>query len=478
MSDVAYDAAWVARIGDIDREISSRAAEWLCEHQLADGSWGAQVPFYHHDRLISTLAAMIALARNGQSGRSRRHIERGLSALERLTDWDTLPLHPNGATVGFEMITPTLVSEAQDLGLLRQRADRILGRMAQLRAIKMNKLDGKRINRHLTPAFSSEMAGRDYAGVLDTDDLQEKNGSIANSPSATAYFVSSLMPGDSAALAYLGQWVSTDGGTPNVAPFDIFEPAWVIWNLSLAGYLNGRNKELYTPHLDFIHATWVPGVGIGHASEYTPKDGDDTGFVFGLLSQFDRDVDIEAVLSYEEDRYFRCFALEANPSVSANIHILGGLRQAGYPMDFPAIQKILGFLRRTRVAGSYWLDKWHLSPYYPTAHAIIACAGFDDEICLGAVDWIVRNQAPDGSWGYFGAPTAEETAYCLQALAVWARAGRETPRLTLDRGRRWLIENMSHPYPPQWIGKGLYCPVYVVESAILSALRLTEEMLQ
>jgi hypothetical protein len=62
----------------------------------------------------------------------------------------------------------------------------------------------------------------------------------------------------------------------------------------------------------------------------------------------------------------------------------------------------------------------------------------------------------------------------LQALAVWEREGHHVPDNALRRGRAWLIRHMETPYPPLWIGKCLYCPELVVESAILSALILAE----
>src|SRR5258708_28942659 len=76
MPAVAYNTAWVARLGEIDLELSTRALNWLNEHHLPDGSWGAEHPFYYHDRLISTLAAMIALASHGHREGNRVRIER------------------------------------------------------------------------------------------------------------------------------------------------------------------------------------------------------------------------------------------------------------------------------------------------------------------------------------------------------------------------------------------------------------------
>jgi halimadienyl-diphosphate synthase len=141
----------------------------------------------------------------------------------------------------------------------------------------------------------------------------------------------------------------------------------------------------------------------------------------------------------------------------------------------PAIQKIRGFLRKTRTKDVYWADKWHASPYYATAHAIIACADFSKNIVPPAVEWILETQRSDGSWGYYDIPTAEETAYCLQALIFWKRLGGTVPQKALNSAVIWLKDHLEPPYPPLWIGKCLYCPEMVVKSAILSALMLAEQ---
>jgi halimadienyl-diphosphate synthase len=86
MSSLAYDTAWVARLGEIDWELSNRALAWLTDNQLEDGSWGAREPFYYHDRVISTLAAMIALTYRGRRTQDKEQIERGLIALEKIID--------------------------------------------------------------------------------------------------------------------------------------------------------------------------------------------------------------------------------------------------------------------------------------------------------------------------------------------------------------------------------------------------------
>lgn len=480
VTSTAYDTAWLARLGNLAPDLSNPALEWLCENQLPDGSWGAKDIFYYHDRVICTLSAMIALARKGRRMHDKVQSEKGLLALEKITAGATggLTSDPNGSTVGFEMIIPTLITEAEKLGLITQQGDRILGRMARMRALKMEKLAGRKINRCLTPAFSSEMAGMDGQNILEIDNLQEPNGSVANSPSATAYFTTCLKPGETSSLNYLRRVVNLDNGAPAFAPIDIFEVAWTLWNINLIPDLDELDQWLIKSHLKFLHSNWDQDAGIGTAADGSIKDGDDTGLVYEVLASYGISVDIQAVLKYEENEHFRCFSLESNPSISTNIHILGALRKYGFDSDHPGVLKVSGFLRSVKQQGGFWFDKWHASPYYSTAHAIIAFAGFDDSQVVEAVEWIKSTQAQNGGWGYYASPTIEETAYCLQALTIWdMRNGTTETRDYIRRGYTWLMENSDAPYPPLWIGKALYCPSRVVQSSVLSALKLSEKFL-
>jgi halimadienyl-diphosphate synthase len=479
MSNTAYDTAWVARLGDIDTSVSNRALDWLINNQLPDGSWGAASPMYYHDRVICTLAAMIALTHRGRRSTDRKQIERGLVALEAITNGATRGLKNdlNGATVAFEMITPTLIKEAEELNIIKGKCkSSILGKFAQQRERKLGIINNKRIDRRFTMSFSAEMAGLDGKHMLDVENLQETNGSVGNSPSASAYFAINIKPGDRPALDYILRCVKSDGGTPDVAPFDVFEPAWSLWNLNLLRNGTPSTMNLIQPHLDFLKNAWHPGMGIGHAACFTPKDSDDSGLVFDLLCQYNKNVDIEALFRYEEKDHFRCYDLEADPSISANIHVLGALQQAGYKADHPAVTKIIIFLRKSRSQNMYWLDKWHASPYYATSHAVIILSdNFDGYLSKEAVDWILKTQKPDGSWGSYETSTAEETAYCLQALCVYRRHWGNIPAMAIKKGADWLEQNSQPPYEPLWIGKALYCPELVVKSTILSALALVKQ---
>ena len=498
MTGVAYDTAWIARLDRLGEPAAQEALEWLRETQLPDGSWGARAPRYHHDRLVCTLSAMIALALHGDP-RDRNRLQRALAGFD--TASRGLRADPVGATIGFEMIAPALVDEASQLGIIRRQEDMFLSRalnhyeaalksaelnmsqtrrgsddylalLAARRLAKLQALPAGKVNRHITVAFSAEMAGKEGKNLFDLERIQESNGSIGHSPSATAYFALYVKPGDEAAMTYLRRMLAVQlDGVPFAAPFDVFERSWVAWNLQHAGPLDPAISASLQPHLDYLQAAWRPGRGIGFSASYSPTDGDDTSVVFEVLHRAGQPVDIEGLLSYELEDRFRCYEYEADPSISVNCHVLSALRQAGYPPGHPTVDKVVRFLRTVQLLDSFWLDKWHASPYYPTAHIVIASAGYIPELARSAVDWIVETQNLDGSWGYY-LSTAEETAYCLQALICWQRNGGKLPGGAIQRALDWLAGHMDPPYPPMWIGKCLYCPVLVVRSAILSALMM------
>ena len=473
MDSTAYDTAWAARLGEIDWHLSSHGLAWLAENQLPDGSWGAQAPFYHHDRVICTLAAMIALSYRGRRGHDKVQIENGRLALERIVGGATegLMADPNGATVGFEMIAPTLAAEAEKLGLIKNQGDRILGRLSKQRAKKLDYIQKNMLSRHVTMAFSAEMAGTDGKHMLDVENLQESNGSVGCSPSATAYFATYIKRGDEASLKYLHNVMKGDGGMPNVAPFDVFEIAWSLWNIGMIPGLDLTAK--LKPHLDLLSSAWEPRRGMGFATDYSVKDSDETVITYSALLRFGIEKDLASILAYEENEYFRCYELEANPSISTNIHVLGALGQAGLDKTNSSVQKVLRFLQKAKGQNSYWVDKWHSSPYYTTSHASIACAGLAKELVEDSVNWLLETQHTDGSWGTY-LSTAEETAYAIQALWAWNEHAAKVPKDALLDGARWLKEHMDPPYPPLWIGKCLYNPNLVIRSAVISALALAQ----
>ena len=60
----AYDTAWVALVEDVHGSGAPQfpsSLEWIAKNQLPDGSWGDSELFSAHDRIINTLAGVVAL---------------------------------------------------------------------------------------------------------------------------------------------------------------------------------------------------------------------------------------------------------------------------------------------------------------------------------------------------------------------------------------------------------------------------------
>lgn len=59
-----YDTAWIALIENIDGSGTPQfpsSLEWIAQNQLSDGSWGVADEFSVCDRLLNTLACVVAL---------------------------------------------------------------------------------------------------------------------------------------------------------------------------------------------------------------------------------------------------------------------------------------------------------------------------------------------------------------------------------------------------------------------------------
>jgi len=168
--------------------------------------------------------------------------------------------------------------------------------------------------------------------------------------------------------------------------------------------------------------------------------------------------------------------MEITNSISTNIHFLSAFRRYGISAKHPIIRKISKFLRDSAMSNAYWFDKWNASPFYATSHAIISSMGIDDELVQNSVDWILANQRPSGDWGYYGS-SAEETAYCIQALCAWKKSGGKVSKDVFFKGMQWLKQHSEPPYPFLWIAKTLNYSDWIIRAEILSALKLIDEIL-
>jgi halimadienyl-diphosphate synthase len=466
-----YDTCWVARLRNPDGTLAyPDLLRQLLERQHPDGSWGGSIP-YAHDRVLTTLTVILLLLRFGN--RQRDHAQRRAGERYIWQHVRNLQYEPH-QTVGFEMILPTLLGEARGRGVNLPYAE--LRRYESERTKKLELLPTRRLFEIRTSALFSLEAFVEELDVDSATRLLLDDGSMATSPSATAFLLSQVPDWRSRypkSVDYLEKVMAgCDAGLPPIAPSDVFVRAWPMYYL-YHGNLLARRKELVRANCKYLLEEWGPE-GIGWSSNGLPES-DDTAMTLLALGRAGYDTNGSCLLAYERERHFAVLEHERDPSVSVNLHVLEAL-DAIPAWDRTRVRdKILGYVFGARHHGTYWTDKWHVSPYYPTSRALMILPSYVPDRMEATVNWLLSTQHANGAWGHY-APTAEETALTLLALLKYHREvsplRHEEP---LHRAARYLaVEGalFRDHYPELWISKALYAPTVVIRSTILGALGL------
>ena len=473
ISGVAYDTAWLAGLPDrVDRRTSRfpTSLRWLADNQHADGSWGSSVR-YEHDRILCTLAALAPLADFGRRVQDRHAVDRGTRYLWQhghLLGREPVEL------VGFELLLPALIARARNAGVV---VPPHLDVYAEERKAKLELLPRAMLySPRATVVHSLEFLG-DNADIQGLKSAQGNNGAVGNSPAATAYFLNSTGDENQSALSYLEACLDHAGGAaaPVLHPCETFELLWAAYHLYLGG-TPGHTLLRPAERRQLLTALQRDG-GVSLSPTFPIPDADDTAVALLLLHDLGERIDPGVLKAFEaKDGSFVSFPYERHSSVGVNAHVLHALaRVPGYPAADQAISSICDYLAEQH-SGLFWIDKWHISPLYATAHVLRA---LDDlaprhsqrlaHVVERSRQWLRHSQNADGSWGFYGQPTAEETAYGLLALAVSAddRDMRHC-QAAADYLRQSKAEGANHP--PLWIDKCLYIPPLVVNAAIDAAL--------
>jgi hypothetical protein len=464
-----YDTCWAARLTNEDGSLAyPHLLQALIEQQHPDGSWGSRVP-YVHDRILSTLAVLL-LGRLGQHEHNREQWSAGERYIWQQAEELEHDVHP---TVGFEMILPALLEEGKELGLDLPYTQ--LRRYEAERAEKLKVLPLRRLFETRTTALFSLEAFRGQADPTNASNILLEDGSMAGSPSATAWFLGQVPDWRTRypqSTTYLENLLHQNGsGLPAMAPCGIFARTWVLYYLYWGGLLAGR-KDLLRPHHEYLLDHWHPD-GVGFSPSMFP-DSDDTSMALLALHRAGYAVDGTSLLAYERDEHFAVFNHELQPSISANLHILEALETLPEHDRRRVRDKIIDYVLAERRPGGYWGDKWHGSVYYPTSQALMALLPHAPNRMDDSLDWLLSTQRADGSWGQY-APTVEETALVLIPLLLYRRAGWALPKQPLRLAARYLLsqeESSEKNYSELWTAKVLFAPSSIIRSIVLAALGL------
>ncbi|XP_042491513.1 ent-copalyl diphosphate synthase 1-like isoform X2 [Macadamia integrifolia] len=357
----AYDTAWVALVKDINGSGVPQfpsSLQWIVENQLPDGSWGDRFIFSAHDRILNTLACIIALKSWNIYPELREKglvfIRENMSKLESENE-EHMP-------IGFEIAFPSLmeIAERQDLQVPTDIP--VINEIYAKRNLKLTRIPKDMM--HVVPTtllHSLEgMDGLDWDKLLQ---LQCEDGSFLFSPSSTAFAL--METKDERCLKYLKKAVQTfNGGVPNVYPVDLFEHIWTVDRLERLGisrYFKSEIKEC----LNYVFRYWSED-GICWARNSRVHDIDDTAMGFRLLRLHGHEVSPDAFRHFEKGGEFFCFAGQSNQAITGifNLYRASQVLFPGESILEEAKAFASKFLREKQ-ATNQLLDKWIITKDLP-----------------------------------------------------------------------------------------------------------------
>ncbi|KAL4198430.1 hypothetical protein AMTRI_Chr03g45860 [Amborella trichopoda] len=350
----AYDTAWVALVPDMSTSGWPQfpsSLRWIAKNQLSDGSWGDSRIFSAHDRIINTLACVIALKtwnicpEKTEQGR--------LFLVDNM--WRLEGEKAEHMPIGFEVAFPSLVSTAAAMGLDLPYHSAFLKKVHEMRQFKLQRIPKETMHNTPTTLLHSleGMVELDWDKLLR---LRCSNGSFLFSPSATAFAL--IQTKDQNCLRYLQRVVNKfDGGVPNAYPVDLFERLWSIDRLERLGITRYFESEI-RDYLHYVYRYWTEQ-GICWARNSNVQDVDDTAMAFRLLRLHGYDVSADVFQYFKKGEEFFCFFGQSNQAVTGiyNLNRASQLLFPGETILEEAKEFSYKFLREKQ-ASNQLLDKW------------------------------------------------------------------------------------------------------------------------
>nr|XP_043611460.1 ent-copalyl diphosphate synthase 1-like [Erigeron canadensis] len=354
----AYDAAWIARIESVDGGPQFPSClEWVVNHQLSDGSWGDPLMFSAYDRLINTLACVVALTtwkiHPDKCQKGIKFVNENMNKLEDEKDEHMM--------IGFEIVFPLLIELARKLEIEIPDSP-ILKKFYAIRDLKLAKIPKDKL--HNTPTsllYSLEgMKDLEWEKLLK---LRCENGSFFFSPAATAYAF--MQTKDQKCLAYLTNLVTKfNGEVPHTYPVDMFEHIWIIDRLQRLGISRYFGSEIKAC-ADYIYRYWDEQ-GIGFGRNTNVPDIDDTAMGFRVLRANGYQISPDVFLPFEKDGHFLCFPEQVTQAVTGMFNLYRASQ-----MSFPG-EKILVDARKfshkfltAKQSTNELFDKWIITKDLP-----------------------------------------------------------------------------------------------------------------
>ncbi|KAL9035594.1 MAG: hypothetical protein Q9214_006506, partial [Letrouitia sp. 1 TL-2023] len=497
---------WVSMIrkteGGVQTWLFPEAFDFILKRQHLDGGWQS-FPLLPGeltsgiDGIVNTMAAILALktriaASSDDVQKIAVRVSRAVTALHRmLQSWD----FNSTDTVAFEVIVPAHLEMLEEHGLTFQfdaRALLIKSYQERMGKFRPEFLYGKELTSLL---YCMEA----FIGKVNFDRVAHHKvaGSMLTSPSSTAAYLMNSSQWDNEAESYLRNAI-VDGSFPEVYTTRIFEVTWAMEAL-----MEAFSRETVISHEaqqigDFLQSTFHSENGLVGWTPDALDESDDTSNVIYVLNYLGRPTSPNAMIRrYESSDKFRCFAMERNPSPSANAHILKALLSAQKPRLY--LDQIVK--AATYICDCWWKsdasDKWNNTPHYGMmlfAQSLMMLVEKWDQgllenfpqtlmtdrirtVLFGLLVDTLQAQNHDGSWGL--RQSRETTAYAIITLATLSNFPLSYHLMSqlqksVIQGRKFLQSRIQDWTEPDfiWKGKAIYGVAILSEAYTISAMSI------
>ncbi|KAL9661274.1 hypothetical protein QQ045_026098 [Rhodiola kirilowii] len=351
----AYDTAWVALVENVNNKSGMpqfpTALEWISKNQLADGSWGDSLVFLAHDRILNTLACVIALKTwNNHPKKIQKGLKFIMENMGKLEGEDAQHM-----PAGFEVILPSLLDMAKALGMAEVADMPCIRHIYAKRDEKLARIPKELMHNIPTTLHHSleGMVGLDWTKLLK---LQCEDGSFLFSIASTAFAL--MQTKDEKCLNYLQNIVDKFRvGVPSFYPISIYERLWAVDKVERLGISRYFQTEIMDC-LSYVHRYWNEK-GLSWTEPSPLKDLDDTVMGFRLLRLYGFHVSPDVIRNFKKGYEFMCFPgqMLEGPTVMYNLYRASQVQFPGETILEEAKRFSLDFLRNKQASGEIF-DKW------------------------------------------------------------------------------------------------------------------------
>jgi halimadienyl-diphosphate synthase len=437
-------------------------AQSVCLHWLIDtydkfGYWGENLSW--QDRYLCTYSAAIAMLVGGQTALARE----ALAALPKIPK-----CYPDNRTANFGGLIAAVDAYAERRLKFGFNHPAVVQKVIEYDYAKWRSIVHHEMfydPRISTAGFFAEwcylIPQIDPVRILDS--FQVDNGSISNSPGASAFCLLSceevglLTPQVTDLRQYIDQVnpYQREIGILDQAPN--FVTAWALLFMD-------QPQLADTPEFEAIQslrkavARPKTMLSICAGSTTFPGDMDTTACaLIGLnLPYKDRQHIMQSFDDMFETDHYLTFSYERTPSVTTNVHAV-----AAWPEN-PKTSAILEWIEwQIAAANGFPICKWHCSPYYSLSEIGRLFAEIDHSVARRLAHQagmtLLKTQDYAGGWGWQGV-TCEETSYAILALEKLRDHGlidHANATGAISRAKQFLTKQPPD-YRSLWIGKSLY----------------------